>query len=101
MTFEQTFGHRFRAIEIVTLIYECYFKRLKMRGRRDVSFFVKINVVFICFVAAAMQHCLKEWKTGREPTETVNFKFETAVGRPPSDVEVWLLMNCSFVFSNS
>ena len=61
----------------------------------------KIHAVFIYFVAAVMQHCLKEWKTGKEPTETVDFKFETAAGRPPSDVEVWLLMNCSFVFSNS
>ena len=78
---KQTFEYRFRASEIVTLIYECFFKRPKMKGRRDIKFFDKINPVFICFVAAVIQHCLKAWKDGTEPTELVDFKYETAAGR--------------------
>jgi len=50
-----------------------------MRGRQDSSFFEKINLCFICFLAAAMQHCLKEWKE-REIIIT-DFKFETASGK--------------------
>ena len=81
MPSKQTFEYRFRASEIVTLIYECFFKHPKMKGRRDIKFFDKINPVFCCFVAAVIQHCLKAWKDGTEPTELVNFKYETAAGR--------------------
>ncbi|RPB23549.1 hypothetical protein L211DRAFT_849813 [Terfezia boudieri ATCC MYA-4762] len=48
-----------------------------MREKRNSKFFNNINHVFICLVAAAMQHCLKELKTG-EATEAVEFKYETA-----------------------
>ncbi|RPB19280.1 hypothetical protein L211DRAFT_767513, partial [Terfezia boudieri ATCC MYA-4762] len=64
--------HRFRAGEIVTIIYECFFWWPKMRGKRDSKFFDKINNVFICLVAAAMQHCLKELRTG-EASEAMEF----------------------------
>jgi hypothetical protein len=58
-----------------------------MRGRRDGDFFDKINAVFVCLIAATIQHCLKEWKSGKEPTELVDFKYETAAGMSISDVE--------------
>jgi len=44
---EQELGQRFRASEIVTLIYDCYFRRPKMRGNRDEKFFERINAVFV------------------------------------------------------
>jgi len=47
-----------------------------MRGRCDSFFFEKINPCFVCFLAAAMQHCLKEWKEGE--IVTTEFKFESA-----------------------
>jgi hypothetical protein len=43
--------------------------------------------VFVCLIAATIQHCLKEWKSGKEPTELVDFKYETAAGMSISDVE--------------
>ncbi|KAF8441135.1 hypothetical protein BGX38DRAFT_1272756 [Terfezia claveryi] len=49
----------------------------KMRGKRDSKFFDHINPIFICLVAAAIQYCLKELKTG-EAIEAIDFKFETA-----------------------
>ncbi|RPB18125.1 hypothetical protein L211DRAFT_854434 [Terfezia boudieri ATCC MYA-4762] len=52
-------------------------ERPKMRGKRVGKFFDNINHVFICLVAAAMQHCLKELKTG-EATEAIEFKYEMA-----------------------
>jgi len=68
-------------------MYEGYFKRPKMKGNRDVNFFDKINVVFVCLIAATIQHCLKEWRSSKEPTELVEFKYETAAGKSISDVE--------------
>jgi len=50
-----------------------------MRGRRDSSFFEKINPCFVCFLAATMQHSLKEWKEGE--IITMEFKFESAGGK--------------------
>ncbi|KAF8415069.1 hypothetical protein EV426DRAFT_701826 [Tirmania nivea] len=73
-----TYGHRFRASEIVTAIYELFFQRQKIRGNRDPTFFDKINSVFICLVALALQHCLKEWKTGERTKVLVDYKYETA-----------------------
>jgi len=58
-----------------------------MRGNRDENFFNSINAVFVWFVAATIQHCLKEWRTGKEPTELVEFKYETAAGKLISDVK--------------
>jgi len=84
---EQELGQRFRVSEIVMLIYKCYFQRARMRGNRNENFFDSINVVFVCFVAATIQHCLKEWRTGKEPTELVEFKYETAAGKLISDAK--------------
>jgi len=50
-----------------------------MKGRWDSSFFEKINPCLICFLAAAIQYCLKEWKK-REIVIT-DFKFKTASGK--------------------
>ena len=58
-----------------------------MRENRDEKFFDSINAVFICFVAATIQHCLKEWRTGKEPTKLVEFKYERATGKFISDVK--------------
>ena len=78
---KQIFEYRFRVSEIVTLIYECFFKRFKVKWRCDIKFLDKINPVFICFVAPVIQHCLKAWKNGMEPTELVDFTYETGAGR--------------------
>ncbi|RPB19009.1 hypothetical protein L211DRAFT_795187 [Terfezia boudieri ATCC MYA-4762] len=51
-------GH-FYAEEIIAIIYQRYFKGLKMQGNRDPDFLNKVNGVFICFVASTMHHSLK------------------------------------------
>ncbi|KAF8416583.1 hypothetical protein EV426DRAFT_578631 [Tirmania nivea] len=53
-------------------------ERQKMRGNRDPTFFDKINSVFICLVASALQHCLKEWKTSERTKVLIDYKYETA-----------------------
>ena len=57
-----------------------------MRGNQDPLFLDKINGVFICFVAAAIGHCLRSWRTG-EYVIGPDFKYETAcsmwTGFPP------------------
>jgi len=69
------------------LIYECYFQRVRIRGNHNVTFFERINAVFDYFVAVTIQHCLKEWRTGKAPTELVEFKYETAAGKLISDMK--------------
>ncbi|KAF8427190.1 hypothetical protein BGX38DRAFT_1278765 [Terfezia claveryi] len=69
--------HRFRAAEIVMVIYECFFWRPKIRGKRDSKIFDHINSILICLVASAIQYCLKELKSG-EDTEAIEFKYEMA-----------------------
>ena len=75
-------GKRFRAAELVTLIYECFFKNPRMRGNREVKFFDKINMAFVCLVAAAIQHCLKECVLGEQVRnkELIDFNYDTAAG---------------------
>jgi len=58
-----------------------------MRGNRDETFFDSINAIFVCFIATTTQHCLKEWRTGKAPTELVEFKYETATGKLISDAK--------------
>jgi len=58
-----------------------------MRGNRNENFFDSINAVFVCFVAVTIQDCLKEWRTGKEPTELVEFKYEIVAGKLISDVK--------------
>jgi len=72
-------GYRLHAHEIIELSYEIFFKWARMRGRQDSSFFEKINPCFICFLAAALQHCLKEWK--EREIVIIDFKFKTAGGK--------------------
>ena len=48
-----------------------------MKGNKDPTFLNKINGVFICFVTAALGHCLKAWKTGKYVVGP-DFKLETA-----------------------
>lgn len=73
---EQSKTRRFRASEIVTLIFEVFFQRPKLRGNKDKGFFDKINHVLVCLVAAAIRHSLKEIRAGNRE-ETVEFKYET------------------------
>jgi len=75
---KQTLKHGFRASEIVTVIYESFFQRPKMRGNLDMKFFDNINPVFICLVTAALRHCLKELKGGEQAGEPIDFHYKTA-----------------------
>jgi len=52
-----------------------------MRGNRDVEIFGKMNDTFICLIATAIQHCLKEYRSGKLAEEPVDFKYETAGGK--------------------
>jgi len=63
----------------VELTYEMFFKRARMRGRQDTSFFEKMNACFICFIVAMIQHGLKKWKEGE--LKLTDFKYETAGGK--------------------
>jgi len=71
---------RFRAEEIVMVIYQRYYKGKRKQGHREPDFMNRINRVFICLVASAIRHCLKAWRTG-EFVEGRDFKYETAWGR--------------------
>jgi len=62
----------------VKIIYQKYFQTKRMKGNRDPEFLERINGVFICFVATAMRHCLKLWKTGEYQEDGPDFKYETA-----------------------
>ena len=65
----------------MTVIYECFFPQLKMHGNWDIKFFDNINSVFICLVAAALWHCLKELKGREQVGEPIDFKYETAASK--------------------
>lgn len=69
---------RFRAVEIVNIIYHNYFEGPWMRGRRDPDFLQKINGNFVCLVATVIRHCLKAWREGECENQAVEFKYETA-----------------------
>ena len=76
---KQEKGRRFRASEIVTLIFEIFFERPKMRSNRDETFLDKMNGTFICLVTGAIRHCLREYQLGdRLKNNLIQFKFETA-----------------------
>ena len=59
------------------IIYHKYFQTKGMKGNRDPEFLERINGVFICFVAMAMRHCLKLWKTGEYQEDGPDSKYET------------------------
>ena len=58
-----------------------------MKGNRDVNFFDKINMLFVCLITATIHHCFKECRSGKETTERVEFKYEIAAGKFISDIE--------------
>ncbi|KAF8423728.1 hypothetical protein BGX38DRAFT_1147240 [Terfezia claveryi] len=68
---------RFRAEEIVAIVFQKYFEGAKRKGNREPNFLEKINGVFICFVATAIRHCLKAWKTGKYAESVQEFKYKT------------------------
>ena len=69
-------ARRFRASEIVTLIFQIFFQRLRMRGNRDGKFLEKMNGTLICLVAGAIRHCLREYLIGDK--SLIQFKYKTA-----------------------
>ncbi|RPB18237.1 hypothetical protein L211DRAFT_854316 [Terfezia boudieri ATCC MYA-4762] len=69
---------QFQAEEIVAIVYQKYFEGAKRKGNREPDFLEKINGVFICFVATAISHCLKAWKTGECADSMQEFKYEMA-----------------------
>jgi len=66
---------------MVLLIHRIYFLWPKMRGNRDVEFFGRINDTFICLIGMPVQHCLKEWRSGKLAEELMDFKYESAGGK--------------------
>jgi len=82
---EQLLEGRFRAEEIVDVIYQRYYNGFRKQGSRDPDFLDNINGVFICFVATAIWHCLKAWKTGELAESATEFKYETNWGELLSD----------------
>lgn len=80
-------GQSFQILEIITLIYKYYLQRASIRGNRDKNFFHSINTVFVSFVAMTIQYCLKEYRTGKAPTELLEFKYQTAAGKLISDMK--------------
>ncbi|KAF8458809.1 hypothetical protein BGX38DRAFT_1138404 [Terfezia claveryi] len=72
------FRGQFRMEEIVNIIYQWYFQGPKMKGNRDPGFLDRINGIFICFVASAIHHSLKVWKTGDCNPVMQEFKYKTA-----------------------
>ena len=69
-------ARRFRASDIVTLIFQIFFQCLRMRGNWDGKFLEKINRTRICLVAGAIRHCLREYLIGDKTLS--EFKYETA-----------------------
>jgi len=61
---EQKLKGCFRGEEIVAVIYQRYYNGSRTQGSRDSELLDRINGVFICFVAMAIRHCLKAWRTG-------------------------------------
>ena len=60
---EQLLEGRFRAEEIVAVIYQRYYNNFRKQGSCDSDFLHNINGMFICFVTTAIRHYLKALKT--------------------------------------
>ena len=69
-------ARRFRASEIVTVIFQIFFLCPRMRGNRDGKFFAKMNGTLICLVAGKIKHSLREYLIGDK--SLIEFKYETA-----------------------
>lgn len=52
------------APEIVDVLYAKYFYGTKMLGNMDPEFLDRINLTFVCLVAAGIWHSLRAWCTG-------------------------------------
>ena len=53
-----------------------------MRGNRDETFFGNMNESFICLVAGAIRHCLREYQlVDRLKNNLSEFKYEMAAGK--------------------
>jgi len=78
---EQKLEGHFRAEEIVAVIYQRYYNGSRRQGSQDPEFLDRINGVFICIVATAIQHCLKAWRTGELAESGPDFKYETNWGK--------------------
>ena len=63
------------------MIYQRYFNGSRRQGSRDPEFLDRINGVFVCFVATAIRHCLKAWRTGELAETGPDFKYETNGGK--------------------
>ena len=68
-------ARRVRASEIVTLIFQRFFQRPKIKGNQDKKSFEKMNGTLICLVAGAIRHCLREYIIGDKIL--IEFKYET------------------------
>ena len=71
---------RFRAEEIVMVIYQRYYKGKRKPEHQEPNFMNWINRVFICLAASAIWYCLKAWRI-REFIEDQDLKYDTAWGR--------------------
>ena len=69
-------ARRFRASEIVTLIFQIFIQHPRMRGNQDGKFLEKMHRTLICLVAGAIRHCLREYLV--EYKSLIEFKYETA-----------------------
>ena len=69
-------ARRFRASDIVTLIFQIFFQCLRMRGNWDGKFLEQMNRTLICLVAGAIRHCLKVYLIGDK--SLIQFKYKTA-----------------------
>jgi len=49
-----------------------------MRGNRDSSFLESINDAFICLITTAINHCLREWTSGKVTDDLLDFNYENA-----------------------
>ena len=53
-----------------------------MSSNPDKTFFGKMNGTFICLVAGAIKHCLREYQLGdRLKNNVIEFKYETAASK--------------------
>ena len=69
-------ARRFRASEIVTLIFQLFFQRPRLRDNRDGKFFEKMNRTLIRLVGGAIRQCPREYLVGDKIL--IEFEYETA-----------------------
>ena len=87
---EKKLKGRFRAEEIVAVIYQRYYNESRRQGSRDPKFLDRINSVFICLVTMAIQYYLKAWRTSELAESGPDFKYEINWGNLLPDAVVKL-----------